>query len=134
MENNWSYCGIFLLENEKNILLEKFSKIIPDEWKRYCDHMTCIFNTGNNDENIFNFCKNNINKEFTIDIVSIGHSDRAIAFGIKADKIPSANKHKHITLAVAPGAKPVESNYIQNWIEIEQAIPIKGIMKIIYKK
>lgn len=134
MEKNWVYGGVFLLDNEKSLLKDKFSKIIPNDWKIYCDHMTCIFNAGCIDEDILSFCENNKGKSFKLEIVSIGHSDRAIAFGIKADNIPSSNKHKHITLATAPEANPVESNYIQDWIKIESPIPIKGVMKIIYKK
>jgi len=49
-------------------------------------------------------------------ITSIGISNEAIAFGVSNYK--TQNEHSHITIAVAPGSKPVKSNEIKQWSRI----------------
>jgi hypothetical protein len=35
----------------------------------------------------------------------------------------------HITLAVAPGGKPVQSNFIKDWQDVEEGLVLYGYVK-----
>lgn len=120
MNNNWNYYGVFFNENVKRFLLNEANKyvIIPEDWKYYCHHMTIVYNNGTKEAQamaekyepiVFSPAK--------LRVEAIGISDRAIAFRVSTD-LDIVNKLPHITIAVAPGAKPVESNYITNWKDI----------------
>ena len=69
-----------------------------------------------------------------IDVIGIGTSDRAVALWVDATIKPLVNKVAHITVAVAPGAKPVESNYIKKWKRLKTPFKIKGNIGWIPKK
>ena len=82
-------------------------------------------------------------------ISTIGVSDKCIALGIDKFKLErcheredgwmdwkvlhSDNEHIHITLAVANGGKPVESNDITDWQEIPE-LEVYGKIKLIFKR
>jgi hypothetical protein len=51
--------------------------------------------------------------ELTVE--AFGESERASAVKVKVTNVPSFNKVPHVTLAVAPGARPVDSNFIREW-------------------
>lgn len=116
---NWIYYGVFFSQQMKNFLIERAKDIvdIPENWKLYGDHMTIVFNDGN---------KEKIEQATALDeylgtyqqlrITSIGISDEAIAFAVGNYK--TQNKQSHITIAVAPGSKPVKSNEIKEWTPI----------------
>ena len=65
-------------------------------------------------------------------ITSIGISDEAIAFGVNNYK--TQNEHSHITIAVAPGSKPVKSNKIKEWLPIDGFYVTGTIDRITKKK
>lgn len=116
---NWVYYGVFFSTDTKRFLIERAKDIvdIPKDWKVYGDHMTIIFNDGTEEKN--NQAKvldNVLGWKQNLRIVSIGISEEAIAFGISNYK--TQNEHSHITIAVAPGSKPVKSNEIKNWTPI----------------
>ena len=48
--------------------------------------------------------------------------------------MPFSPKIPHITIAVAPGAKPVESNYISTWKELDNPIILKGKVDFFQKR
>jgi hypothetical protein len=64
-------------------------------------------------------------------VEKIGVSDRAIAFGVGTD-LSIVNKLPHVTIAVAPGAKPVDSNYISDWKSIVP-FDIEGTIQMVKK-
>ena len=72
-----------------------------------------------------------INKQCTLNVIGIGVSDRAIALAVD---FKTQNKHSHVTVAVAPTAKPVESNYITNWYKFEENFQIRGTYDKVIKK
>ena len=120
MNNNWNYYGVFFDDSAKRFLLNEAKKYItiPEDWTNYCHHMTIVYNNGTEEAQavaekyepiVFNTAKLKVEK--------IGVSDRAVAFGVSTD-LDIVNKLPHVTIAVAPGAKPVESNYITNWKDI----------------
>ena len=118
MENKWIYVGIFLDERSKK-KLKKIYKV-PSGWTEYFDHMTVIFNDGSeNAEYIKDICDRLGNKKVKLQVVSQGISDKAYAVHVKVPAgIPCGNKISHITLATSPTGKAVDSNYIENWIDI----------------
>lgn len=55
----------------------------------------------------------------SIKIDGIGISDKAMAFRVVYPSNLCANKIPHITICTSNGGKPVDSNYITEWKDIE---------------
>lgn len=117
MDTNWIYYGIFFNDKTKALLFEKAKPYIPEGWKTYCHHMTIIFNDKSEEKNreaeALEIC---IGNHESLMVTGVGISDRAVAFSVDYE---TQNSVSHITIATAPGAKPVESNNITNWKPIE---------------
>lgn len=125
--NKWKYVGVFLTPESKTKLQEMFQTEIPEGWKVYCHHMTLAFNNGSNEaQKMADMYSSKFGEEVELTIVQLGKSDRAMAVKVATD-LPMINKLPHITVAVATGAKPVESNYIENWKNIPFPIKVKGV-------
>lgn len=124
-KSNVIYYGIFLDEESKN----KLRKLVPQEaYKVYCDHMTLAHRNGFTEE-IVDKCENELGKEYVLMGTSIGVSRDVIAIEVKTNCF-SVNEHKHITLCTLnPSAKPVQSNYIENWRKLPKPILLKGTVK-----
>lgn len=113
---NWIYYGVFFSQQTRNYLIQKAKELvdIPEDWKLYGDHMTIVFNDGNEEKNKQAIALDDVlGWEQQLMISSIGISDEAIAFGVS--NYNTQNEHSHITIAVAPGSKPVKSNEIKEW-------------------
>lgn len=113
---NWIYYGVFFSQQTRYYLIQKAKELvdIPEDWKLYGDHMTIIFNDGNEEKNKQAIALDDVlGWEQQLMISSIGISDEAIAFGVS--NYSTQNEHSHITIAVAPGSKPVKSNEIKEW-------------------
>lgn len=135
MNENWVYYGVFFSQQMKYFLIERAKDIvdIPEDWKLYGDHMTIIFNDGNEKKaEHANALDDVLGKFQQLRISSIGISEDAIAFGVSNYK--TQNEHSHITIAVAPGSKPVKSNEIKNWTPIIGFYVTGKIGKISKKK
>lgn len=114
----WIYVGYFLTEQSRNWLLSLIKDNIPEGWKIYLDHMTYVFNDGSEEtQKTYEMVKTYFGENQKLHIDAIGLSDRALAFRV-VEKNLTKNALAHITIAVAPEAKPVESNYITNWEKI----------------
>lgn len=118
MADKWIYAGAFLDEKSKK-KLQKIYKV-PSGWTEYFDHMTLIYNDGSEyAEYVKDICDRIGNKKIKLQVVSQGISDKAYAVHVKVPAgIPCGNKISHITLATSPTGKAVDSNYIENWIDI----------------
>ena len=88
------------------------------------DHVTVAFNDDvtKQDEVFWDFKQNMLGKRHIVEIRSIGVSDRAMAG--RVTNLQTKNAVSHVTIAVAPGAKPVESNNITDWNAISLFNPI----------
>ncbi len=118
---DWIYYGLFLSDEAKATLMEALSGKIPEGWKPYCDHMTIIYNDHSENAKIWgDNCEKELGKRTVLTATDLGLSDRAMA--IKVTGYPTNNALPHVTVAVAPGAKPVESNQIQNWEPLNNTI------------
>lgn len=135
MDNNWIYYGIFFDSDTKAELLKTAKKYagIPEDWKVYCDHMTIVYNDGSEEKQAISngyFEKRGVIYELAIS--SIGISDEAIA--LKVSNFITQNKVSHITIATAPGVKPVKSNDIVNWYALPEMLVVKGYVNAVFKK
>lgn len=128
MKKDWIYFGIFLDEDSKKKILEKAKELasIPDNWKEYADHMTIVFNDGKNNYNTDSLEKH-LGEEVSLKITSIGKSSEAIAFEVDYE---TNNKHSHITVACAPGVKPIRSNFITLWKKIPEFV-VRGKIDVV---
>ena len=129
--SKWIYVGIFLDEKSKKKLKKKFE--IPSGWREYFDHMTVIYNDESQYAyDIKSICDALEGEKVKLQVVSQGISDKAYAVHVKVPAgIPCGNKISHITLATSPrGGKPVDSNYIENWIDIsDKNLYVTGTLK-----
>ena len=144
MKKTWIYYGIFFSDKTKQAILEyakywiykKFNNDIPDDWKIYCDHVTLVFNDGTaKAQEDADFYENQmLGQSGCLSITDIGISNKAIAFKVGYyGKI--ANRIPHITVAVAPDAKPVNSNDIENWYNLGETFYVTGkINKVVPSK
>jgi hypothetical protein len=105
------YSAVVLDEKSRNILLERFKSVIPNDWKTIAHHMTIAFGKGvDNPEDL--------GQEVTLKVIELGISDMAIA--ARVEGYPSKNEVPHITLAINPnGGKPIMSNQITNWTPVQ---------------
>ena len=142
MKKTWIYYGIFFSDKTKRAILEhakhwiygKFNNDIPDDWKIYCDHVTLVFNDRSpKAQEAADFYENYmINQYVSMNITHIGITNKSIAFKVDYE---TENKHSHITVAVAPDAKPVNSNDIENWYKLDESFYVSGkINKVVLSK
>ena len=138
MNKDWLYYGIFFSDSTKRTIYDYVSKFLSeygyfifDDWKKYCDHMTLVFNHHNDHtESLAQFYEKFLGDTVSLRSTSVGISERAIALGI--DYITD-NKHSHVTVTIHPNAKPVESNNITNWNPTDGDFYITGTFKKITK-
>ena len=125
----WVYLGVFLDEESKKRLkdLAEDLDIIPDNsWKLYCHHMTLAYNDKSQKaENMFSIYDSSLGADVSMETREIGISDKAIAVKIKWGHA-TLNKVSHITIAVSPEGKPVDSNNIINWKQLDKPIALTG--------
>lgn len=118
----WIYFGVFIndvskLENLK--ALQENNIEIPEDWKMFNHHMTIAFNNCTETANkLYEAYSDSLGKHTALIIDGIGVSDDAIAVRVRYDS-PIANKTPHITIATPKNGKPVNSNFITNWIDIK---------------
>lgn len=85
--------------------------LIPGDWNEKNHHCTLSMGAGDS--------RFEIGKRVVMVVTHYGYkTGRVSAFKIGMGAEMSNNKTPHITLAVAPDAKPMESNDIVNWIPI----------------
>ena len=112
------YSAVVLDEASRTKLVTRFKHLIPDDWKIMAHHMTIVFGKGVPSEDVGEIVK--------LRGIELGMSDKAIA--IKVVGYTSANAIPHITIGIAPDAKPVMSNDITNWEPLESYINLTGVV------
>lgn len=121
-----SYSAVVLNDKSKNEILKIVE--IPDGWKIINHHMT--IKLGELPEEL----KSEIGKTVTLKVTKKGLSDKALAVGIETTL--SKNKIPHVTVAINAkgGAKPKDSNDIEDWEDLETPIYLKGrIEEVLFK-
>jgi len=117
-----------VLDEESCTRLQKesvnlFSGGFSKGWTVHCDHMTiCNGPLANPSTEDFRSVADTFRKstaalnegaELNLKVVSTAATDKVLAVGVLG--CVSCNRNPHITIATAPGAKPVESNSIRQW-------------------
>lgn len=133
---NFQYFGLFLDEEAKKGLLDVFLTYLEEGNsvgylmnKIYLDHCTLLHVSqlhGNSE--IYNYLNDRIGEKYEIVINGIGISDKAVAFRVAEYSVVCVNEIPHITIATFNGGKPVDSNNIKEWKDIEPII-IKTTLK-----
>lgn len=121
------YFGVFLDGESRVLLLEKFGDCIPEGWNPVCHHCTLSFGDPSDNREVFDYIAKFLGKTVTMEIISVGTSDDAVALGVGGD-IKTKNRIPHITLAIPEGGKPVNSNKIENWRDIETRCIVSGVV------
>lgn len=91
---------------------------IPEDWIVYCDHITMAHSkqlTALKWEEIDNTLSNFEGNSVMFKITSLAQNENVIAVGVS---VKTLNEHSHITIACAPGHKPVESNNLTEWTPV----------------
>lgn len=140
---NFQYFGLFLSKVEKDNLLyfllnnDRYKDYISASKRIYLSHSTLIYKSHLNDLNLYEiselFVKTNklIGKDFKLTITGIGISDKAMAFKVKIPvKLICLNAIPHITICTFNDGKPVDSNNITEWKDIEPITILTTLKKI----
>lgn len=104
------------LDSASSNLLTKFHK---EGWRFYGHHMTIHFGARTLPEAIKVWLEANEGKKFPLTVIAVGRSDKAVAVKVQINEIPCSNKTRHITVSISPDGKPVDSNNIKEWQNIE---------------
>lgn len=123
------YYAVVLDDESRNKLLSSFN--VPEDWKKIAHHMTIIFNPKGNSE-LLEKTIQNLNKEVSLTATAVGKSNDAMAVKVDSE-IPSVNSIPHITIAIPPQGKAVNSNKITEWTPLNNKIELKGTIKALYK-
>lgn len=99
-----------------------------------CHHMTMAFHNFLTDK-VLEWAILNDGKVESLKVVSYGWSDKAFAVAVETD-VPSTNKIKHVTCAINlnNNGKPVDSNSITNWVNVDEVFDINGVVTFNNKK
>lgn len=129
---DFKYFGLFLSKVERDNLLyfllnnDRYKDYISASKRIYLSHSTLIYKSHLNDFNLYEiselFVKTNklIGKDFKLTITGIGISDKAMAFKVKIPiNLICLNTTPHITICTFNDGKPVDSNNITEWENIE---------------
>lgn len=119
------FWAAYLYPESHGKLIQTLGSKIPDDWKIFAHHMTIAFGRPKN-ENTKEYIQNNLGQDVELTAVKLGISETVMAVEVQSPA-PSDNKIWHITLAVSPQGKPVQSNYITNWKPLPE--PIKLLAK-----
>lgn len=141
---NFEYYGLFLTEESKTKLKawlwengydfdnDIIKGTLPCDW--YLDHCTLLHKSHKVSETnlelkdyLDNAIYQFVNVIETLEINGIGVSDKAVAFRCNLSNKLCTNKIPHITICTFNGGKPVDSNNITEWKDIE---PIRVEVKL----
>lgn len=127
--DDYEYYGLFLTQGSKDILAlwlffngySPESELMKKRTGWYLDHCTLLHRsqlTWDN-SNLHDFLIDKLHEDFEIKIIGIGISDKAMAFKVNIFPLVSVNKIPHITICTFNDGKPVDSNMITEWKDIE---------------
>lgn len=134
---DFHYFGLFLEDKTKikllgiflNFLYENNNSLILDDDNIILDHCTLLHVSQLHDNQVFyDYLNARVGETFSMIINGIGISNKAAAFKIADYSVVCANKIPHITIATFNDGKPVDSNNITEWKDIEPII-VKTILK-----
>lgn len=129
---DFEYYGLFLTdEGMTKLLLEWLAINCPDvmgkNWfytTMYLDHCTLLHKSQKDYYTEREILESNLGKMCAITIDAVGYTDKAMAFRVNKELlgVPCANNTPHITICTFKDGKPVDSNSITEWKDIEPII------------
>lgn len=126
---NVQYIGIVFSDATTQRLLSEFGPYIPDGWISHATHHTLVHRADKGWADHASSVIPYLGMSVPVSIQYLGSSDKAVALGVESC-LPCIKTHPHITLAVSPGSKPVQSNNITDWISIPPKV-IFGTVEVI---
>jgi len=118
------FWAAYLYPESHGALVESLTSQIPEDWKIYAHHMTIAFGKPKS-EDVIKYIQDNMGKDVELTAVELGKSNEVMAVKIETN-VPSDNKIKHVTVAVSPNGKPVQSNFITDWKSLPKPIKLKA--------
>ena len=118
------FWAAYLYPESHGKLIQALGGEIPQDWKIFAHHMTIAFGKPKSDETR-EYIQNNLGKDVELTAIELGRSDTVMAVKIRSD-VPSDNKITHVTVAVSPQGKPVQSNDITNWEVLPEPIKLSA--------
>ena len=154
----WQYYGLFLTKDSRIKLLNflRSNKCLTQitlavhyasqDNRVYLDHSTLLHIaqydkdslTGNLIKSRLDLALADNKVKANLNITHIGISDKAMAFKVSLQDsefaicsftLLCANKIPHITICTFNGGKPVDSNYITKWYDLNESIEIETTLK-----
>lgn len=124
---DYQYFGLKLSNEYREFLM---SKLMYSNNDIILDHVT-LMHVSQHDDDLYKFLNSKLGREVQIVIDRIGQSNQAVAFGVYLCSYRNMckNKNPHITIMVKNGGKPVDSNYITDWEDIDPIIVKTVVMK-----
>lgn len=119
------YFGVFLDDESKTRIMKAVGDRIPEGWRTICDHCTLSFGDPSASPEVRDYIVENLGRKVELLGVSVGSSPLAIAVAVDGN-IKSRNAIPHITVAVSPEGKPVDSNKISRWEPLGNGIQLFG--------
>ena len=115
------FASVVLDDKSRTKLLQAVQHMIPEGWEVIAHHMTINFGKGLPED-----LKGDLGKRVQLRATKVGVSDMAMAVGVEG--YHSDNEKPHITIAVnrSGGGKPVMSNNIQKWDNLDNYINLSG--------
>lgn len=115
------FASVVLDDKSRTKLLQAVQHMIPEGWDVIAHHMTINFGKGLPED-----LKGDLGKTVQLRVTKVGISDMAMAVGVEG--YHSDNEKPHITIAVnrSGGGKPVMSNNIQKWDNLENYVNLSG--------
>lgn len=140
---DFQYFGLFLSDETKDYLLKlllsdnKYRDYLDYSDRIYLDHCTLIHTCHlialNLNENSELFARTNklIDKDFKLTITGIGWTYEAMAFKVEIPaELTCLNATPHITICIFGDGKPIDSNNITAWKDIEPITITTTLKKI----
>lgn len=135
MKQKWQYYGLFIDKETHDKLIDV---LVDHHWigtlneaeRGYLDHCT-LMHKSNREDWLEDMLNHYLGNKYSITITAIGISDVAMAFKVKRRGIlvSCKNETPHITICTFNGGKPVDSNNITNWYNLEEPIVIETTLK-----
>ena len=131
----WQYYGLFLDKENHDKLIDvlvdyHWIGTLNDSEKKYLDHCTLMHNSQK--EYWLEILLNDyLCNKFHITILAVGISDKTMAFKVKRHGIVVSCKNTipHITICTFNDGKPVDSNNITKWYDLDEPIEIETTLK-----
>ncbi len=110
-------------------LKSQFIDHIPAGWKWIGHHMTIIHvSRYRSNQRVLHYAKTMNGAIAELEVVELGLSDTCMAVKVVTE-VPSDNAIKHITLAVSPTGKAVQSNLIKIWRKLSSSFTLTGTIE-----